>query len=161
MKVRPLVFVIGVVLVVGAMIGYGGAYTIFQPQVSALEEQITAIQNDEAEIHGEIVRLEAELERLNLSKHPKLESVLYQLAQSETPEEFAETHGLTVVDGKVRVIIELKSEYDVISNKFNITVENSYENLVQTLVPIGILIELSNEPYVNFVRIPVVPWGDT
>jgi hypothetical protein len=94
----------------------------------------------------------------NKTSPTNLESVLYQLSQSSNPVEFAKNHDIEVKDNRVRVIIELKNQTDTISPRFNITIESSDKNLVQALVPISNLIELSDEPYVNFIRTPLRPY---
>ena len=93
--------------------------------------------------------------RNKLDKHPKLESALYQLAQSQSPNEFANTHGIHLKDGTVRVIIELKNETDQISSEFNVTTISWDENFVRAFIPINELIDLADEPYVIFIRTPL------
>lgn len=90
-----------------------------------------------------------------IDKHPKIESVLYQLAQSQSPNEFANAHGIHLDDGKVRVTIELKNETDQIAAEFNVTTISADNNFVRAFVPINELINLADEPYIVFIRTPL------
>ena len=85
----------------------------------------------------------------------KLESVLYQLTQTQNHDEFAKTRGLHLEDGTVRVVIELHNASDTIPDGYGATVETRHENLVQALVPVNSLIELTKEPSINFIRAPL------
>jgi len=85
----------------------------------------------------------------------KLESVLYQLTQTQNHDEFAKTRGLHLEDGKVRVVIELYNASDTIPDGYGAIIETRHENLVQALVPINSLMELSKESSINFIRAPL------
>ena len=91
------------------------------------------------------------------SQFPKLSSVLNELSQSEHPADFAESRDLHFADGKVRVIIELADPSAQIPERFKIVTEGHYSNLLQGMVSIEQLGELSNEPYINFIRAPLKP----
>lgn len=83
---------------------------------------------------------------------PKLGSVLYQLTQSGNYIEFAETYNLYVEDDKVRVVIETTVEY-TLSSEFGVE-ETKNGNLIQALVYIDKLLELADEPDIQFIRTP-------
>ena len=85
----------------------------------------------------------------------KLESVLYQLTQTQNHDEFAKARGLYLEDGRVRVVIELHNASDTIPDGYGATIETRHKNLVQALVPINSLMELSKEPSINFIRAPL------
>ncbi len=87
----------------------------------------------------------------------KLESVLYQLTQSTQPNEFATERGLYVKNGKVRVVIELENKTGTIPAGYGIVEETRYDGLVQAMVPINRLIEVSREQGVKVVRVPNKP----
>ena len=96
------------------------------------------------------------LPSISAKDHPeKLESALYQLTQVQNPDEFAKTRGLYLEEGRVRVVIELHNATDMIPDGYGATIETHYENLVQALVPIENLINLSNEHNINFIRAPL------
>jgi len=86
-----------------------------------------------------------------------LESVLYQLTQSTQPNEFAKERGLYVKNGKVRVVIELENKTGTIPPGYGIVEETRYDGLVQAMVPINRLIEISREQGVKVVRVPNKP----
>ena len=86
-----------------------------------------------------------------------MDSVLYQLTQSNNTETFAKTHGLHLEDNRVRVIIELINDSASIPNEYHIIEEMHYQNLIQALVPIDNLITLSEDANVRFVRSPMIP----
>ena len=91
------------------------------------------------------------------SLYPKLSSLLYELSRSKHPADFAKSRGLVFSDGKVRVIIELADTSARISERFKIVTEGGYGNLLQAMVLIEQLGELSNESHINFVRAPLKP----
>ena len=89
--------------------------------------------------------------------YPKLEARLYQLTRSKDPSTFAEASGLYFSDGKVRVIIILAHISSTISSDFQIVPEGQFGDLLQAMVPVDQLCEISEEPYINFVRPPLQP----
>jgi hypothetical protein len=85
-----------------------------------------------------------------------IESVLYQLVQAQEREDFALNHGLYLKDGKVRVVIELNNDTEAPDfERYGVEIETRYENLVQALVPVDNLINLSEESNINFIRTPL------
>ncbi|HJH26701.1 MAG TPA: hypothetical protein C5S37_08000, partial [Methanophagales archaeon] len=90
----------------------------------------------------------------------KIESVLYQLMKAQKRDDFAEAHGLYLIDDKVRVVIELNNtevlNREKIIKRYDGTMETYHENLVQALVPVDNLIPLSENPSVIYVRTPLI-----
>ena len=69
-----------------------------------------------------------------------------------------QTKDLTFVDNKVRLEILLSEEdkLDALRDfDENIEIENHYKSLVQALVPIDIIEQLSEETFVNYIRRPI------
>ena len=85
--------------------------------------------------------------------HSKLESALYELTKSEDRNGFAQSHGLVVIDGKVRVTIELVNTNYKLPSNFG-GEESRYENLIQALVQIDKIEELADDPNIKFIRPP-------
>lgn len=85
--------------------------------------------------------------------NPKMDQVLFSLANSENPGAFAKKKGLAIVEDKVRVIIILAKEENI-TGRFNLTIEVQDKNLVQALVPVDRLIELANESDINYIKVP-------
>ena len=92
---------------------------------------------------------------------PKLEDRLYRLAQAEDPAQFARQNGLDYVEGQVRVIVEMVEPEAAIPEKYASLIESRSDGLVQMLIPPKELCELSQEPEVKLVRVPLpsVPLG--
>ncbi len=86
------------------------------------------------------------------SKNPKLESVLSQLISADDPQEFGRAHDLYMMDGKVRVVIELANETALLPDY--VEEETHYKNKVQVLVPTEKIAALSLESNVTFIRAP-------
>ena len=96
--------------------------------------------------------------------NPKLDSQLYQLIQAERRGEadsFAEQHGIKLVDGNVRVIIECVSgridDVAETAGSAGARVEISYDNLLQVVVPISSLTALADANSIRFIRLPQQP----
>ncbi len=95
--------------------------------------------------------------------NPKLDSQLNQLVSAETPEKaasFAEETNIDLVDGNVRVIVEcLPDQVDAASRAASElgTIETSYRNLLQVIVPITQLEALAANPSISLVRLPQYP----
>ena len=96
--------------------------------------------------------------------NPKLDSQLNQLLHAEKngeAESFAEQHGIDLVDGKVRVIIECENgQLDSAvkaATEAGANVETSYENLLQIVVPISSLDNLTDAASIRFIRLPQYP----
>lgn len=88
--------------------------------------------------------------------HPKLESVLYQLTKSNNYNEFAKTHGLTLIDNQIRVVIELTDSNYTLQSKFGVE-ESRYQNLLRARVSIDKILELVEDPNIKFIRMPSKP----
>ena len=84
---------------------------------------------------------------------PRLNSQLLQLVNAPDPAEFASSAGLEMEDGAVRAVVELAGE--TMPGIEGVVVERSYANLIQALVPIELLCDLSNDPQVKVVRPPL------
>lgn len=96
--------------------------------------------------------------------HPKLDSQLNQLVIAEVQGkavEFAENHGIELVSGDVRVIVEyLPGQLEAAttaSTDAGAKVEASYDNLLQVVVPITSLTALADAPSIRFIRLPQQP----
>ena len=85
-----------------------------------------------------------------------LESSLVELTQSSDPEVYAQKHGLYFANGRVRVVIELDNPNYALPASYGVE-ETRYENMIQALVVINKLLELSESPFVRFITIPMVP----
>ena len=96
------------------------------------------------------------VQRLKSHKPPPeaahLDSMLYQLTQAKDVEAFARQHQLSLVDGRVRVIIELREGHHL-AEREGVIVESAYQNLVRALVPVGRLLPLAQTPEVAFIRL--------
>ena len=86
----------------------------------------------------------------------KLESALYQLTQATDTETFARLRAIDLIEGRVRVIVEL-DEGGVLDTGAGAVIESRYQNLVRVLVPIDQLLPLSQQTGVRFVRLPQRP----
>lgn len=85
----------------------------------------------------------------------KVESRLYGLTVAGDPSAYAANNRLHYVNGSVRAIIELGSQTDSLPAGYAVTVEAKQGAMVQALVPVSDLCNLSNEPEVRFVRAPI------
>jgi hypothetical protein len=87
---------------------------------------------------------------------PHLESRLYDLIVAEDPADLAQTTGLFYEDNATRVVIELASPETDASflAEYGARTETQTGSLVQALVPLTKLCDLSNNPRVEFVREP-------
>lgn len=95
---------------------------------------------------------------------PKLESRLNQLVSAESRKQaasFAQQSNIELVDKKVRVIVEcapgLLNAASQAARALGASVETSYRNRLQVLVPITSLTALANTPAARFVRLPYYP----
>lgn len=86
---------------------------------------------------------------------PKLDSALAELYQASDPERYAREHGLEWIEGRVRVVIELRAEGSALPQGYDVAVEARNQRLVQGLVRRDQLCPLSNEPEVVQVRRPL------
>lgn len=92
-------------------------------------------------------------------KNPKLESILTQMINSEDPRLFARTHGISLENSNIRVIVEMSGEKAMLPDY--LIEENRQNNNVQVMVPIEKISTLSQEPDVMFIRLPSKPLVDT
>ncbi|MFC1902731.1 hypothetical protein ACFLX4_01505 [Chloroflexota bacterium] len=103
---------------------------------------------------------------LELPEHgnPKLGSQLDQLVSAEMQRRassFAQQSNIELVDSRVRVIIEcLPGQVDTATQAavaFGASVETSYRNLLQVVLPVTSLTALAETSAVRFVRLPHTP----
>jgi hypothetical protein len=88
------------------------------------------------------------------SDYPNVESRLFQLATAENPAEFAKANGLDYFE-MVRVIIVLNApDASVPEGIRGLVVEGRTQEMVQALVPVQSLLELSKQPQVKLIRSP-------
>jgi len=85
---------------------------------------------------------------------PKLESRLDRLVRSSEPERAANQGNLYYSKGRVRVIIELTEQAVSPPERYSMIIESRYSALIQALVAIQDLCNLSRDPSVRFVRAP-------
>ncbi len=88
---------------------------------------------------------------------PDLDSMLFQLTQSETPLETAEKLGLNLQDEKVQALLMLESENTVLPEQFDLEIGTRSGAQVQAFVPIDQLCDLANTPEVIAIKTPAVP----
>ena len=93
------------------------------------------------------------------TKKQKLSSMLYELATSPDPDDFAKKHDIFLDKNRVRVYIffEPSTSHPVrtkIIEEHNIMVEKSSNDLTRGLVPVDHLISLSQEPVIRSMRLP-------
>lgn len=85
--------------------------------------------------------------------------MLYELAVSQEPDDFAKKHDIFLDRDRVRVYIffEPSASHPVrtkILEDHNIMVEKSSNDLTRGLVPVDHLIFLSEEPVIRFIKLP-------
>jgi subtilisin family serine protease len=118
---------------------------------------------------------------------PKMEHVLYRLMKTyyeqgiEKAKEFADRRGITIKNNNVRVVTEakIKNDFqeetttkdtgavsDIKETKYLVSeqikalggkVETSYLNLIQCVIPIDGLEEITKLPYIKYLRLPKHP----
>jgi len=95
--------------------------------------------------------------------NPKLDSQLNQLVQAEMSGEaasFAEQNNITLVDGRVRVIVECSTGQvgaaDEAVSAVGV-VESRYGDLLQAMVPVSSLTALADKASVRLIRLPQQP----
>jgi len=96
--------------------------------------------------------------------NPKLDSQLNQLVRAEMQGEaasFAQQSNIELVSGNVRVIIEcVPGQLDAATEAataLGASVEMSYRNLLQIVVPIASLTSLADASSIHFIRLPQYP----
>jgi len=93
---------------------------------------------------------------LSYDKHPKIESVLLQLANASDREDFAQVHNLHMENGNVRVVVDLLDETSKLPGYA--VEETRYRDKVQVLVPVEKITALAQETNVTFIRAPLEPY---
>ena len=93
------------------------------------------------------------------TKGQKLSSMLYELATSPDPYDFAKKHAIFLDKNRVRVFIVFEpSSSDPDRTKIikdhKIIIEKSSADLTRGLVPVDHLISLSQEPVIRSIRLP-------
>jgi hypothetical protein len=90
---------------------------------------------------------------LQPSDCPRLQDPLRQIAAAPDPAAFAHERGISLIDGRVRVVVELIPGA-ALPLDVPLVVEGQYERLVQVLVPPAELCALAADPAVAIVRLP-------
>jgi hypothetical protein len=93
------------------------------------------------------------------TKNQKLSSLLYELALSPDPEQFAKKHNILLDNHRVRVYIFLETslpdpERIKLLKAHNIMIEKWSADMLRGLAAVDQLIPLSEEPAVRFIRLP-------
>ncbi len=86
----------------------------------------------------------------------KIQRQLFELAVSESPEEYAKTQGLEAF-WVVRVVLVLASPEAEVPEGFRVVVEERFGKEVEALVAVEDLLELAKHPDVAYIRSPVKP----
>ncbi len=92
----------------------------------------------------------------------RLSSQLVQLVQAEQEGKsasFAEGHGIVLINGSARVIVEaMPGQIEAAAKAAQSLgiIEGTYGDLIQLLVPVDRLTQLDGEPTVKFVRLPLL-----
>jgi hypothetical protein len=97
--------------------------------------------------------------KIGNTKEHKLSSMLYELATSPDPYDFAKKHAIFLDKNRVRVFIVFEpSSSDPDRTKIikdhKIIIEKSSADLTRGLVPVDHLISLSQEPVIRSIRLP-------
>ena len=141
-----LVAVLVVVLVVAVLVAGGPPAQAVAPNEQAVEEDGPDVEPGERPSVG----------------NPKLDHQLAVLARAQSTRRaraaMAEAHGLDMVDGNVRVVVEA-GEADLRATRAAVAaaggkVEAEYADLIQALVPVSTLEALAADPAVHYVRPP-------
>ena len=93
------------------------------------------------------------------TKKQKLSSLLYELATSPDPDDFAKNHAIYLDKNRVRVFIfftQSSSEPDrkKILDDHEIIIEKGAADMIRGLVTVNQLIPLSQEPVIRSIRLP-------
>ncbi|MBN1190588.1 MAG: PD40 domain-containing protein [Dehalococcoidales bacterium] len=104
----------------------------------------------------------------NIEKgNSKLDSQLEPLIAAKDPEQFkvfAQQKSIDISEEQIRVVIERsKGDLEAIFHEVEAigSIESTYENLLQVMVPVSQLSALADIPGVDFVRLPYKPLEDT
>jgi len=89
-------------------------------------------------------------------------SVLRELADAADPAAFARARGISLVEGKARVVIRFSEsttpeEILAVASRRSLTVEKRAGGMVRALVPPAELLSLAGEPSVAFIDLPDAP----
>lgn len=90
----------------------------------------------------------------------KMEPQLYQISQSTHPDGAAAVHGISLRDGKIRVIIEvnepwIRPKQASSSTPTTLIVETRHGRLVQALVSPSHLCAVAKDSQVRFISLPL------
>jgi len=101
----------------------------------------------------------AESNKIGDTKKQKLSSILYELATSSDPDDFAKKHAIFLDKNRVRVFIvfeQSSSDPDrkKILNDHEIIIEKGAADMIRGLVTVNQLIPLSQEPVIQSIRLP-------
>jgi hypothetical protein len=101
----------------------------------------------------------AESNKIVDTKNQKLSSMLFELAVSPDPDNFAKKHDIFLDKNRVRVFIffdpsALDPDRKKILEDHGIMIEKSSADLTRGLVPVDHLISLSHEPVIRSIRLP-------
>ncbi len=94
----------------------------------------------------------------------KLSSELLQLATSKEPGKFAKEHGMTLINGTIKVIIAVKSGISDLDDfageirRYGLKEVMINKDLITANVPVVYLVSLSEEKYVKHIRRPRKFW---
>lgn len=88
-----------------------------------------------------------------MTKHPSLESTLFELVRAENRTAFATEHGIDVRDGRVLVVVELENGTDL-PDGYDPAVASEFGTSVEAYVDIDDLVSLAGEGNVRVVRTP-------
>lgn len=139
-------FILIVVLVAGILFV---AYVVFQFKQKPLSNDSTQPSSNETLERG---INPARLIGVN-ENYLKLDSILYQLTQSIDHVAYAKRYELNVVNNNVRVEIELQDTNFKLPTDFGIE-DKRTGAFLQALVPIGKLVELTDDVRILAIRIP-------
>jgi len=93
-----------------------------------------------------------------------LSSELLQLATSKEPGKFAKEHGMTLINGTIKVIIAVKSGISDLDDfageirRYGLKEVMINKDLITANVPVVYLVSLSEEKYVKHIRRPRKFW---
>ena len=87
----------------------------------------------------------------------KMPAILVNMIGADDPVNYAERHGIRLKDGMIRVIITVDKNFSLenISVKYGLRDFQRREDLVTTYISIDGLKEISKEPGVLYIRLPV------
>jgi hypothetical protein len=100
-----------------------------------------------------------EPKKIEDTKNQKLSPLLYELAISPDPDYFAKKHHILLENRRIRVYIFLEPstaqlERIKMLKAHNIMIEKWSADMLKGLAPVDQLISLSEEPAVQFIRLP-------